>query len=358
MGGKQRVNISLDSDIYQRARELGLNVSGVAERALAIYIQRLEASSTEHPEPSAVLGRADPFGQPADQPTESSAESSSGDSQPQPPARSVDEILDEYETYATTVLDRKLVTVEQHCRYIERLLRHTDSSPQAITEDDIVAYIQSEEPMSNSKHQNILSALRVFFGEFVETDVVESFSVPSTSPSPTTVPTKPELQTFYAELDNLKHRTIFLMYATSGLRASELAKLTMDDIDEGRQMLTPDTESSTKQSWVSFYNDEAQAAFDAFKPEREAGDDRAFQASKPAVTAMFQRYSENSGVKVTAQMLRRWFASEMTSLGVDSSYIDAFCGRTPDSVLEKHYLDYSPRKLKEIYDNAGLTVLE
>jgi len=358
MGGKQRVNISLDSDIYQRARELGLNVSGVAEHALLIYIQRLEATPTDQPEPTVALGRADPFREPAEQTTSSDAESDSGDSQPQSPARSVDEILDEYETYATTVLDRKMVTVEQHCRYIERLLRHTDSSPQAITEDDIVAYIQSEEPMSNSKHQNILSALRVFFGEFVETDVVESFSVPSTSPSPTTVPTKSELQTFYAELDNLKHRTIFLMYATSGLRASELAELTMDDIDEGRQMLTPDTESSTKQSWVSFYNDEAQTAFDAFKSEREVGDDRAFQATKPTINAMFQRNSDNSGVRVTPQMLRRWFASEMTSLGVDSSYIDAFCGRTPDSVLEKHYLDYSPRKLKEIYDDAGLTVLE
>ena len=49
--------------------------------------------------------------------------------------------------------------------------------------------------------------------------------------------------------------------------------------------------------------------------------------------------SEETGVKVTVQMLRRWFASEMSRLGVDGEYIDAFCGRTPTSVLEKHYLD-------------------
>ncbi len=35
--------------------------------------------------------------------------------------------------------------------------------------------------------------------------------------------------------------------------------------------------------------------------------------------------------------------TEMASLGVDSSYIDAFAGRVPESVLEKHYLDYSPK---------------
>ena len=48
----------------------------------------------------------------------------------------------------------------------------------------------------------------------------------------------------------------------------------------------------------------------------------------------------------------------MSRCGVDAKYIDAFCGRTKSSVLEEHYLDYSPERLKEIYDEAGITVLE
>jgi hypothetical protein len=48
----------------------------------------------------------------------------------------------------------------------------------------------------------------------------------------------------------------------------------------------------------------------------------------------------------------------MSRCGVDATYIDAYCGRTPPSVLEQHYLDYSPERLKEIYDDAGLTVCE
>jgi len=43
---------------------------------------------------------------------------------------------------------------------------------------------------------------------------------------------------------------------------------------------------------------------------------------------------------------------------MDAKYIDAFCGRIPSSVLEKHYLDYSPESLKEFYDEVGLTVLD
>ena len=48
----------------------------------------------------------------------------------------------------------------------------------------------------------------------------------------------------------------------------------------------------------------------------------------------------------------------MSRYGVDAKYIDAFCGRTKSSVLENHYLDYSPERLKSIYDEARITVLE
>jgi intergrase/recombinase len=68
--------------------------------------------------------------------------------------------------------------------------------------------------------------------------------------------------------------------------------------------------------------------------------------------------SEEIGVRVTVQKFRRWFATEMSRCGVDVTYTDAFAGRTPSSVLEKHYLDYSPERLKEIYDEAGITVLK
>jgi hypothetical protein len=41
----------------------------------------------------------------------------------------------------------------------------------------------------------------------------------------------------------------------------------MDDIGEEDRMLIPDKESESKQTWVSFYNEEAEAAFAAYKPQ-------------------------------------------------------------------------------------------
>lgn len=54
--------------------------------------------------------------------------------------------------------------------------------------------------------------------------------------------------------------------------------------------------------------------------------------------------------------LRTWFCVEMTNLGVPDKFIDAFCGRTPKSVLAKYYTDYSPKRLKAIYDKANLRI--
>jgi hypothetical protein len=47
----------------------------------------------------------------------------------------------------------------------------------------------------------------------------------------------------------------------------------------------------------------------------------------------------------------------MGYLEVQDRYIDAFCSRVPKSVLARHYGDYSPERLKDIYEKANLRVL-
>jgi len=47
----------------------------------------------------------------------------------------------------------------------------------------------------------------------------------------------------------------------------------------------------------------------------------------------------------------------MARPGVPDRFIDAFRGRIPQSVLVRHYTDYSLENLKAIYDKAGLRVL-
>ena len=62
-------------------------------------------------------------------------------------------------------------------------------------------------------------------------------------------------------------------------------------------------------------------------------------------------------LSITPQKLRQWFCSEMLRLGVSETYIDAFCGRVPKSVLARHYTDFSAEKFLELYERASLTCL-
>ena len=63
-----------------------------------------------------------------------------------------------------------------------------------------------------------------------------------------------------------------------------------------------------------------------------------------------------TGLNITPQKLRQWFSSEMLHLGVSETYIDAFCGRVPKTVLARHYTDFSPEKLNKIYRRAKLQI--
>ncbi|MFZ3059534.1 MAG: hypothetical protein WA102_07300 [Candidatus Methanoperedens sp.] len=47
----------------------------------------------------------------------------------------------------------------------------------------------------------------------------------------------------------------------------------------------------------------------------------------------------------------------MSRAGVQDRYIDAFCGRVAGSVLARHYSNFSPEVLKEIYEKAVLKIL-
>ena len=118
----------------------GLKISGVPERALRVYLDRLENGGGQG---DAVLG------------LNGGEESTGGD---EPAATiddvnetgaayadaSIDKILDDYRQFAASVLDRSENTVDLHTRYTERLLKHVNKPPSRITQDEIAASLDSD----------------------------------------------------------------------------------------------------------------------------------------------------------------------------------------------------------------------
>jgi len=153
---------------------------------------------------------------------------------------------------------------------------------------------------------------------------------------------------------------VFLSYATTGLRRNELLNLTVDELDLENRTIIPKNAhktGTTKNSWVSCFNAEAQTYLRQYSANRATDDNKLFPETETAFRKAFNRANKKTGLHITPQVLRDWFCCQLGELGVPDRYVDAFCGRVPKSVLARHYTDYSPDKLKRIYDKANLTVL-
>ena len=72
---------------------------------------------------------------------------------------------------------------------------------------------------------------------------------------------------------------------------------------------------------------------------------------------LWKTAKDKTGLNITPQRLREWFCSETLSKGVSDSYVDAFCGRVTKTILARHYVNYAPEKLKEIYEKGTLRIL-
>ena len=189
--------------------------------------------------------------------------------------------------------------------------------------------------------------------------LVKTFRFPPKAFSLIVVPAKEQLQKFYNAINNLRGETLFLLQATSGRRLNEALSTKVTNIDLDKRMITPELNSyasRTKRCWYSFFNDETKNILEKYLNEYEI-DDRIFPVKKRVAQKYFDRAKRRTGLRISAKTLRQWFCCQMGELGVPDRYIDAFCGRVPRSILARHYTDYSPERLKRIYDKAKLRVL-
>jgi len=210
-------------------------------------------------------------------------------------------------------------------------------------------------------YANVLKSLRVFYRDFLgREEIIEGFRFPSRQFKATVIPSKEDLQEFYRWLKEPLAKALFLIYSTTGLRRKEVLNLKIGDIDFEKRMIVPRGNSSrTKRTWITFYNDEAEKALKEYLGSFQSLNKEAklFPISETYFRKRYEGFEREKGVKITPKILREWFACEMGRLGVPDRYVDAFCGRVPRSILARHYTDFSPGKLKEIYDKEASFLL-
>jgi integrase len=256
-------------------------------------------------------------------------------------------------------LRRSDKTAYEHTYYIKKFLNELTKPVELATVEDVREYLKSLKSISSAQYKNILMALKVFFRDFLKApEIVASFKFPHQIFKPKQILNKEQLVQFYKCLETVKEKALFMLYATTGLRRDEILSLKPEDIDFNKRMITPNNHNGeTKKSWVSFYNEETDEALKEYLTTKKSRSQRLFPMQRNEVVELWKSAREKTGIDITPQKLRQWFCSEMLRLGVSETYVDAFCGRVPKSVLARHYTDFSPQKLEEIYEKANIRLL-
>jgi integrase/recombinase XerD len=268
------------------------------------------------------------------------------------------ELLVRFKDFQMVDLRRSKRTAYEKVWFIKKLLKTIEKKPNEITREDLRHFLKTLENYSAAYYKNALMALKVFFRDYMEKpDVVASFRFPHQVFKPKQIVSSEQVKQFYEALESPKEKALFMLYVTTGLRREEILSLKPENIDFEKRMITPNNHlGETKKSWCSFYNEEAELALKEYlEKKKHSRSDRLFPMQRNEVVEIWKTAKEKTGMNITPQKLRQWFCSEMLRLGVSETYVDAFCGRVPKSVLARHYTDFSPEKLKNIYEKASPT---
>ena len=269
-------------------------------------------------------------------------------------------LVDSFKKFLVVDLQLKPRTVESHLFYLRKLFGFVGDVSK-VTVDDLRRFLLTfkDNPYT---YANALKFLKVFYRDFMGVSyLVATFRFPPRPRREIVLPGKCELKMFYDALPTLKDKALFLMYASSGLRRREVLTLKRSDINLEKRIIYPIQHGGrgTKEaSLVAFFNVETQQVLRKYLASRKNGNIKLFPMARKDEAKIWRETREKTGLNITPQILREWFSSEMGRLGVPDRYVDAFQGRLPRSVLARHYTDYTPEKLKEIYDKANLKVLE
>jgi len=261
-------------------------------------------------------------------------------------------------------VDRQLskVTIKGYKQCIKKFFKTVEKGPLEITINDLREYLSStlDDYSKPYVYADILRSFKIFFRDYLKRGyLVESFKFPKIPFYPKEIPTKKEIQEFYYAVSELKGQSMFLLFATTGLRRCELLTLTIDDVNIEDRTIVPKVHGgTTKRSRCTFFNDECKKVMSEYLKDRRNKTLRLYSWNQRKYKGIFWREArKTTGLRITPQTLRDWFCCQMGELGVPDRYIDAFCGRVPKSILARHYTDYSPERLKRIYDKANLRVL-
>ena len=270
-----------------------------------------------------------------------------------------------------TEIGKTISDFVEFCRVDERLqqsviysyryiaIRFLNSCKGQVSKDAVRAYLASYTGHSPKTYNNQIDGLRAFIGRFLSLpELVYGFKdAHLENHYEIELPSIEQLREGFQALMDDRERAIYLFYATSGLRKSELLNLKKDDIDFELRSVKSEHDTRTKKAEVSFYNNECEEYLKRYLNSRTDDNEKLFRIRTREFMRIWKKAS-NARTKITPQILRKWHSTELGERGIPDRYVDVFQGRAPRSVMAKFYTGKELFRLKRIYEKADLKILD
>ncbi len=145
-------------------------------------------------------------------------------------------------------------TQRVYVQNVAALAKFYGKSPDQLSREqirDYLVYLLDEKKYAPSTYRQILSSLRFFYRKTLGKDwLVPGIRFIRVEKKLPVVMSMQEVDRFFAALNSLKYRAIFMTAYACGLRVSEVVKLTASDIDSDRMMVRVQQGKGRKDRYV------------------------------------------------------------------------------------------------------------
>src|SRR5512136_1602884 len=260
----------------------------------------------------------------------------------------------------------KPTTQRTYLREAENLARYFNKSPEQLGEGELKAYLlhlMKERHLSEGTFRFYVAGLKFLYRTTLKREwAVEKIRYPRAKRKLPGVLDLTEVESLFAVTKNLKHKAILMLTYSSGLRASETARLKLTDIDSKRMMVRVSQGKGGKDRYSILSQrtlDHLRQYWHTYRPREWLfeGAKKNDPITTHSIQLMFYAAKKRAGIRKPASIhtLRHSFATHLIEAGTDLHHVQMLLGhRSPTTTTV--YLHVSRLNLAQVVSPLDRTL--
>jgi len=163
--------------------------------------------------------------------------------------------------------------------------------------------------------------------------------------------TKEDVIKGFHNLTKEEDKLFYAILTVTGLRRGEALSIKIEDVDLTNKVIYLNLIRKTKKVYFTFINSEVKDMLEEYINKNKLDKGYLFKLSDRRLRKIFKTASYNNK-KITAQLLRKFFATYSIENGMNPLIVDFIQGRVNLSVLTRHYFRPSIKSLRKEYEKV------